>query len=170
MKVFIMKKCMKSQRCKNLTISYFVGCLFAIICVICTSSNSNDPNGFSFGFNLFLFCQMLIWEPLSVLTILFIYKTGILPSIMDRLWQCVLYALLPSLLMLTDAYLNNVWFENLNIDSILLLVLVYLSYYIVTVLIAILHRFIISFNKDNGHGTSDQDTGGGRVSICNYKE
>lgn len=150
-----MEKCMKSQRCKNLTISYFIGCLFAIICAICMTSNSNDSNGFRFGLNLFLFCQMLIWEPLSVFTILFIYKMGILTSIMDKLWQCMLYAILPPLLMLTDAYVNNVWFENFNIDSILLLVLAYMSYYIVTIFIAILHRFILSFNKDNGHGISD---------------
>lgn len=148
-----MKKCMKSQRCKNMIASYLIGCLLAIVFILCTSVDNYGSNEFIFGFYLFLFCQILIWEPLSMGMILLIHKIRILPSILDNFWQCVLYAILPSLLMLADAFCGNVLIKHFNVDSIFLLVLVYLSYYIITILIAVMHRIIISDNQEN-HGSS----------------
>lgn len=143
-----MKSWLKGLQSRNLIASYFIGCVLAIIYVICMSINSNDFNGFMFGFYLFLFCQILIWEPISIITILFIQKTGILSLILESFWQCVIYAILPSFLMFTDAYFGNVWIKLFNVDSIFLLILVYLSYYIATIFIAVMHRLIVyTINK-----------------------
>ena len=78
---------------------------------------------------------------------LLIQKTGILSSILESFWQCVIYAFLPSFLMLTDAYCGNVWIKMFNVDSIFLLILVYLSYYLATIFIAVIHRLIVSSIK-----------------------
>lgn len=139
-----MKICVKNQHCRNLVASYIFGCMLAITCVILTSSNDYDSNDFKFGFYLFLFCQMLIWEPLSICTILFLSKTRILPLVLDNLWQCLLYGFLPSFLMLLDAFCGYVWIIRFKVDSIFLLFLVYLTYYIATIIIAILHSGIRS--------------------------
>ena len=138
-----MKICVKNQHCRNLVASYILGCMLAITCVILTSSNNYDSNEFKFGFYLFLFCQIFIWEPLSICTILFISKMGISPSVLDNLWQCVLYGVLPSLLMQLDAFCGNVWIGMFKVDSIFLLFLVYFTYYIATIIIAILYRGIM---------------------------
>ena len=139
-----MKKCVKSQRCKNLVASYFLGCIFAILFAICMSINNIDSGEFKFGFYLFLFCQIVFWEPISICTILIIYKIRLLPSILDNLWQCVMYASLPSLLILTDASCGNAWIKLFNVDSIIFLIFVYLSYYVAILFIALIHRIIIS--------------------------
>lgn len=142
-----MKICVKNQHCRNLVASYTIGCLLAITCVILTSSSNYDSNEFKFGFYLFLFCQILIWEPLSICTILFLSKMDILPFVLDNLWQCLVYGFLPSFLMLLDAFCGYVWIVQFKVDSIFLLFFVYLTYYIATIIIAILHRKIMRIMK-----------------------
>lgn len=137
-----MMKCVKKQRCKNLIVSYLVGCILSIAFVICSDYNNFGSNEFKFGFYLFLICQIFIWEPLSIFMILLIHKMGMIPHILDNKWQCVLYAFFPSLLMLADAFFDNIWIEHFYVDSIFLLFLAYLSYYIVTLFIAIVHNVI----------------------------
>lgn len=150
------------QRYRNLAISYLVGCLLAVIIVVGTTHDSFDSNDFWFGFYLFLFCHTLIWEPLSICTILLIYKTKVLPTILDNLWQCVFYAFLPSLLMFSDAFCGNVWIRHFqNVDSVFLLVVVYLTYYVAAFFIAVFHRIVVNAashcKKRRGHedGSSD---------------
>lgn len=140
-----MKKCVKNQRYRNLTISYLVGCLLAIIIVLGSNNSSCDSNDFRIGFYLFLFCQLFIWGPLSLFTILLVYKTNLLPSILDNLWICIIYGFLPSLLMLCDAFLGNIWIHHFDfIDSVFLLIVVYLSYYVATFFIAVIHRIVVN--------------------------
>ena len=115
-------KCMKKQHCKNLVASYIIGCVLAIICVICSDCNNFDSNEFKFGLYLFSFCQIFIWEPLSVCVILLIHKIGILPHILDNIFLCILYAILPSLLMLADAFFDVFLIKHFNVGSIIVLI------------------------------------------------
>lgn len=138
-----MRKCVKKHRSRNLIVSYMVGCVLAIICALCTGIGNNDSSGFIFGLYLFTFCQVIIWEPLSVCMILIIHKTKILPIILDSFWLCIVYAFLPSLLMIIDALCGNIWIGHFNVDSIFCLVLVYMSYYFATIVIAYVHRLLI---------------------------
>ena len=150
---------LKNQHCRNLVVSYIIGCMLTIACVISTSSNNYDSNEFIFGFYLFLFCQLFIWEPLSICTILFISRMGISPSVLDNLWQCVLYGFLPSFLMQFDAFCGNVWIRQFKVDSIFLLFFVYLTYYIATIIIAVLCKPFISGKKSNGRNSDSEIIG-----------
>ncbi len=148
----IMKKCVKNHRRRNLTISYLVGCLLAIIIVLGSNNSSFDSNDFRFGFYLFLFCQLFILQPLSICTVLFLYRINLLPNILDNLWLCMLYVFLPSLLMLSDAFCGNVWVHHFkNVDSLFLFALVYMLYYVATIIIAFIHRIVVRAITGSGN-------------------
>lgn len=135
-----MKKCVKRRQCRNLLISYVVDCLLAAVFVLGTSLNNFDSDGLVFGLYLFAFCQVFIWGPLSICMVLIIYKMKILSSIIDNLWLCLTYTIIPSLLMIADSLCDNTWIGLFNVDSVFGLVLVYLSYYIAVVFIAVIHK------------------------------
>ena len=149
-----MKNCVKGHQCRNLLISYVVDCLLAIAFVLCTSLNNCDSDGFVFGLYLFTFCQVFIWGPLSICMVLIVYKMKILLEILNSLWLCLIYTIVPLLLMIADSLCDNVWIGLFNVDSLFGLFLVNLSYFIAVVFIAVIHKVINRWG-----GSSDYSEG-----------
>lgn len=134
---------MRRSLCKKLMISYFFCSVMPMSVFFMLCMNYNDM----YSFYLYSFFQLFIYAPVAVCTVFLVYKAGINRFITKSLLLCVMYSLIPLLLMIIDYILGGVWVKIFKTKSLYMLPVAFLSYFVLTAFIALIHNMFIIYRK-----------------------